>query len=209
VATLGPSPVSVIRSLQDLGCPCVMGNHDAFLLEPGLVDAYTEAPEIVEAVRWCRARLSGEELNLLRAYVPEIELSLDADLELLCVHGSPGSHSDDLLATTPAEELDRLLGGHHAAVIACGHTHIQMLRQHRGALIVNPGSVGFPFKEHVSGRAPELLLHAEYAIVEASRGGVSVDLRRAPLDTEALRRAAQASDSPLRGYLLQQYARMR
>jgi hypothetical protein len=104
-----------------------------------------------------------------------------------------------------------MLGGHDAAMMACGHTHIQMLRQHRGTLIVNPGSVGFPFKEHVQGRAPELLAHAEYALVEIDRdrGGISVDLRRVPLELDALRDAARASDSPLRGYLLQQYARWR
>lgn len=206
VATLGPSPGPVIRLLEQIGCPCVLGNHDAFLLDPGLVDSYTEAPEIVEAVRWCRARLSGEQLDHLRSFTPEIDLTLDAGLELLCCHGSPRSHSEDLLATTPAGSLDRLLAGHGAALVACGHTHIQMLRQHKGTLIVNPGSVGFPFKEHVQGRPPELLAHAEYAIVETGRGAISVDLRRIPLDTDALREASEASDCPLRGYMLQQYA---
>ena len=33
VATLGPHPESVLQTLRDLGCPCIQGNHDAFLLE--------------------------------------------------------------------------------------------------------------------------------------------------------------------------------
>lgn len=204
VATLGPRPGPVIEMLRELGCPCVLGNHDAFLLDPGLAEAYTEAPEIVEAVRWCRAQLSEEQLDHLRSFMPVIELP-DAGSGLLCFHGSPRSHTDDLLATTTPEELDRMLGGHDAAVMACGHTHIQMLRQHRGTLIVNPGSVGFPFKEHVGGRPPELLPHAEYAVIETSGGALGVDLRRVSLEIDALREAAAACDSPLRGYMLQQY----
>jgi predicted phosphodiesterase len=81
-----------------------------------------------------------------------------------------------------------------------------MLRQHRGALLVNPGSVGLPFKEYVAGRPPTLLDHAEYATIEAERGEVSVTLRRVPLDRGALRASVSSSDNPLRGMLLQQYA---
>jgi predicted phosphodiesterase len=113
---------------------------------------------------------------------------------------------EDLLATTAPAELDQLLAGHSATVMAGGHTHIPMLRQHRGILIVNPGSVGLPFKEFVGGQTPTLLSHAEYATVEASNSAVNVTLRRVPLNKNALRAAVAACDNPLRGMLLQQYA---
>ena len=77
-------------------------------------------------------------------------------------------------------------------MLAGGHTHIQMLRQHRGMLLVNPGSVGLPFKEYVAGRAPTLLDHAEYATVDASHGGVSVTLRRVPVDRAGAARRGRA-----------------
>lgn len=32
VATLGPRPGATIQTLRDLACPCIQGNHDAFLL---------------------------------------------------------------------------------------------------------------------------------------------------------------------------------
>ncbi len=90
--------------------------------------------------------------------------------------------------------------------MAGGHTHLQMLRQHRGMLIVNPGSVGLPFKEFVGGQTPTVLSHAEYATVEANTSALNVNLRRVPLDKNALREAVAACDNPLRGMLLQQYA---
>jgi len=206
VATLGPRPAAVIERLRDLGCPCILGNHDAFLLDPDLIHTYTEVPVVVEAVDWCRHRLSDADLDFLGTFLPRLELSLDAQCKALLFHGSPRSHMEDLLATTSPDELDRALAGQEAAVMAGGHTHIQMCRQHRGTLLVNPGSVGAPFKEVAGGRPPTILAHAEYATVEATGGAVSVNLRRVPLDRRALREAVAACDNPLRGMLLEQYA---
>lgn len=206
VATLGPRPGAVIQMLRAHGYACILGNHDAFMLDPQLIHTYTEAPVIVDAVDWCRQRLSADELDFLRSFQPSLDISLDAQATLLLFHGSPRSHMEDLLATTAPDELDRLLDGRRATVMAGGHTHIQMLRQHRGTLLVNPGSVGMPFKEYVFGRTPTLLDHAEYATVEAQDGRVTVTLRRVPLDKRALRAAISACDNPLRGMLLQQYA---
>src|SRR6185503_21007890 len=129
VATLGPHPNAVIQTLRDMGCPCIKGNHDDFLLDPKLIHSYTEAPVVVDAVDWCRAQWSADELDFLRGFRATMEIDLDGRNKLLLFHGSPHSHMDDLLATTPPEELDRLLGGNQAPVMAGGHTHVQMLRQ--------------------------------------------------------------------------------
>ena len=90
---------------------------------------------------------------------------------------------------------------------AGGHTHLQMLRQHRGALVVNPGSVGMPFVEAPVAGPPRIMAHAEYAIVDGGDGGaVAVELKRVPLDRAALRAQAAACDFPLRDWLVAQYA---
>jgi predicted phosphodiesterase len=196
----------VIRTLRDLGCPCILGNHDAFLIEPELVAEYTKAKVIVEAIDWCRAQLTPDDLAFVRTFARELELPLGGDRRLLLYHGSPESNVQDVLATTTDAELDELLAGRTAAVMAGGHTHIQMLRQHRGTLLVNPGSVGLPFKEYVAGGPPTVLAHAEYAIVEGREDGVGVDLRRVALDRETLRNAAADSDVPMRHLLMRQYS---
>lgn len=206
VATLGPSPRAVIEILRERGCACIMGNHDEFLIDPALIRSYSKEKPVTDAVEWCRGELGREDLDFVRGFERTRQIPLDQRSTLFVFHGSPRSNMVDILATTSADQLDDMLVGADATVMACGHTHLQMLRQHRGTLVVNPGSVGLPFKEYVSGRAPTVLAHAEYATVEAADGRVSVSLHRVPLDVRALREAAQASDVPLRDLLMQQYS---
>jgi putative phosphoesterase len=201
VATLGPEPGRVLETLAARGARCVRGNHDTFLVEPETLAAYTSAPTIVDTIAWCRDRLSAAELAQIQAFPPHLALPLGDGTTLLACHGSPRSATDDLLATTPGEGVDAMLAGVETAVVACGHTHLQLLRQHRGRLLVNPGSVGLPFAEFTGGRTPTLLPHAEYAVVETAAGGVSVSLHRVPVDRAAQRAALAGFDAPLRGFL--------
>lgn len=206
VATLGPQPNVVIQMLRDRRCRSILGNHDEFMLDPELIHTYTEVPVIVDAVDWCRARLRDDEVEWLRGFHDSLEIPLDGNATLFLFHGTPRSNMEDLLATTPPDTVDEMLSGNRATVMAGGHTHIQMMRQHRGLLIVNPGSVGLPFKEYVAGRAPTLLGHAEYAMVESKAGNVEVQLHRVPVDRRAMADAIAATDNPLREGLLHEYA---
>src|SRR6187402_363025 len=206
VATLGPRPREVLGRLAELGCICILGNHDEFMLDERLIRTYSEVPIVVEAVDWCRAELSRADLNFIASFTRRFELRLNDSGSLLLFHGTPESNMTDLLATTPAERVDELLGRRRATVMAGGHTHIQMLRQHRGTLIVNPGSVGLAFKEHAAGKVPVLLPHAEYAVIEAVNGDVAVSLRRVALDKTELREAAAAVQHPLKNWMLEMYS---
>jgi putative phosphoesterase len=206
VVTLGPRPREVLGRLAELGCICILGNHDEFMLDERLTRSYSEAPIIIEAVDWCRAQLSAAELKFIASFSRRFELKLNNSGSLLLFHGTPASNTTDLLATTPAEQVDELLGARRATVMAGGHTHLQMLRQHRGTLLVNPGSVGLAFKEYAAGKVPILLPHAEYAVVEAMDGDIAVSLRRVPLDKADLREAAGTAPHPLKAWMMQQYS---
>jgi len=205
-ATLGPDPKRVLDTLREVGCACILGNHDEFLLDAELIHRYTEAPIIRDAVNWCRDQLSSDDFDFVRTFLTRLVIPLENGSKLLLFHGSPRSHMEDILATTPSSELDGMLDGHTATVMAGGHTHVQMLRQHHGMLLVNPGSVGMPFRDYVNGRQPVILPHAEFAIVTSERTGVEVSLQRVAVDKAALRDAVRPSTAPLRDMLLAQYA---
>ena len=200
VATLGPAPCNAIQMLRNLNCHCILGNHDAFMTHPEQIRSYTSDPLVVNAVAWCRNQLSTDDLAFIRTFKPCIELA-DASGTLLCFHGSPQNHTQDILSTTPAGDLDDMLEGNSADVMACGHTHIQMLRQHKGMLILNPGSVGLPFKEYVAGCKPTLLEHAEYAVIEMTPAHTDIKLRRISYDREAFKKAVERCDDPIRKLL--------
>jgi putative phosphoesterase len=205
VATLGATPAAAVDIVRDLGCRCIMGNHDEFLIDAALIHTYTESPEVVAGVDWAREQLDSHHLDFLGTFEPTIELELEMDIKAVLFHGSPHSHMDDIRATTSAEDIDHLLGDYDADLMAGGHTHVQMLRQHRGTLVINPGSVGMPFKDFVPETGPVLMLHAEYGIVDVANGVLSVDLRRVAVDIDELKQAAADCDSPLGEFIRSLY----
>jgi predicted phosphodiesterase len=206
VATLGPEPERVLELMHDSNAICILGNHDEFMLRPELVAEYTQIPVLVEAIDWCRARLSAASLDFIRSFRATYDLPLCDGQQLLAFHGTPSSNTMDLLATTEPALVEEWVGTATGTVLTGGHTHLQMLRQHRGRLLVNPGSVGMPFKEYVAGAPPEVLPHAEYAIVEADAASVSVCLQRVALDKASLQSSVRAVDYPLAAFLSKAYA---
>ncbi len=206
VATLGPKPREVIGRLRELGCPCILGNHDAFMLDEQLIHSYTEAQVVVDAVTWCRSQLRDADIEFLASFVNTLEMNV-GNSKVYLYHGTPHSHMVELLADSPGEMLDRELSEVDADVYAGGHTHLQMLRQHRGRWVLNPGSVGMPFRESAHGKAPTILPHAEYAIVSDEQGTSTVSLHRLPIDPAVLfAQAASAPDNPITADLKRSYS---
>ena len=206
VATLGIAPAEVVARLRQLGCRCVRGNHEDYLIDPALHDQHTQGEAVREAIDWCRAQLSAAELDFLAGFEAGFEVPLGAGKRLMLYHGTPSSNTINLLPELPIEQFDQLLGARRSEVMAGGHTHVQMLRQHRGTLVVNPGSVGAPFREYPIDAPPVIMPHAEYASLDIYADQISVNLHRVALDPQVMRSAILASSNPLAPALLAPYA---
>lgn len=204
VATLGPFPREVIQRLREENIRCILGNHDEFMLDAGLIHTYTEAPPVVEAVAWCRSVLSADDLDYLRSATRTLSLDLDG-VDTLLVHGTPRSHMEEVLATTPDAELATRIGDARPAILAGGHTHLQLLRRFDGMTLVNPGSVGAPFAGVPVGGRPRILPHAEYATIDAVNGAFSVALHHLPLSLADLHAQARRSEHPMAAWLMAAY----
>jgi putative phosphoesterase len=205
VATLGVAPAEVLEILKEQGCPCIAGNHDDYVLGGALEDGHAATDVLRDAILWCRDVLSRPQLEFVRTFEEGLTLPLGKHHTLQLFHGSPSSNLVNLLPETSPSQLDSLLGEARSAVMAGGHTHIQMLRQHHGSLLINPGSVGAPFREYPVDAPPIILPHAEYAIVEARGPDINVMMQRVALDRVALARAAAASKNPIASDLAQAY----
>lgn len=199
IATIGPQPNAVIARMRELGYLCAIGNHESWLLDLNLLDKLKGAPAwFVESIRWCATQLSGDDLDFFRSFPPTIKLALDEEVSLLGFHGSPNSDLESIYPMTPPEELEKLLAGHTARVLAGAHTHAQMLRQHKGMLIINPGSVGIPFDQAPTRGPIKFHPWAEYAILNSVNGKLSADLRRVSIDLDRVKSALTDSQHPAR-----------
>jgi predicted phosphodiesterase len=192
----GAQPVEAVELVRGLGCPVVRGNWDEYFVD-GFPPPESElASLLVDIGRWCAEQLDEGQRAYLAGLEPVVELDLGRaqGLRLLAFHGSPSSSEDWIFATTGEDELARMLGGFAAPLMAGGHTHFQMLRRHDEALIVNPGSVGLPFRRP----APVMRIcpWAEYGVLSVQDGGLSVELRRTAFDVDELRRLIAGSGMP-------------
>ena len=182
---VGPRPAQSLARVLALRCPIVKGNWDDWFCE-GIPPSDEEVGrKLVEIGEWWAKQLSDDDLASMRAFEPTVELDLGGGETALCFHGSPSSHMDAIFSVTPDETLARFLGDTRQRVLACGHTHVQMLRRYDHAVVVNPGSVGLPFSDW----APQTIRiapWAEYGILGCENGRLSVELRRTSYDVAAL-----------------------
>jgi predicted phosphodiesterase len=116
-------------------------------------------------------------------------------MDLLCYHGSPRSCHDVISATTPEAEVEPMLDGRRATILAGGHWHFQMLRRYRDMILLNPGSAGLAYDvlDDDTVRVPP---RAEYALVRSDGTRLAIDLRRVPYDRDATLRAMFARGMP-------------
>jgi predicted phosphodiesterase len=211
VGSLGPQPHEVLDRLRRLRYPVLLGNTDAWLLKPPTVEEKdSENLRIMYAINaWNVEQLTFEDRTYLQTFPPLLELSLDEKNTLLCYHGSPSSFDDVIAATTPAVDVKRMLAGYFATSMVGGHTHIQMIRSYEDARIINVGSIGLP---GVNAGSPELPMNhdvhwAEYGILSVEGGRLSIDLRRTPLNMEAVLRAATDAGMPHLEWWMQKWER--
>ncbi len=197
VAATGPQPGEVVRRLRELNCPVVMGNTDDHVLTPSEPESDDEnTVRIREIDQWSAAQLASDERAFVASFAPTVTLPLADGGSLLCYHGSPRSYNDLVLPTTTTEDLDTLLGETTATVFAGGHTHQQMLRRHRTALVLNPGSVGLPMDRVPPGPGTRNPSWAEFAVLTCGDGDLRIELRRVRFDVAALLAAARQSGMP-------------
>jgi putative phosphoesterase len=191
----GPRANDALGRIRRLGCPVIMGNWDAWSIG-GMPEPNLPVEEKLYAIGGYWAdRLSNDERDFIRSFVPTLEIELDANRKLLCFHGSPTSFDHWIVATTPDADVAAMLDGFAAPVMAGGHTHLQMLRRYSDMLVVNPGSVGMPF-ELWSQEEVRIAPRAEYAVLTTSDGRLAVDLRRTSYDVEAHLRLGMQSGMP-------------
>ena len=199
VAATGPRPHATLGRFRERGWPVLLGNADAWLLDPRDPDPRDDDPflrQVRELDRWCAEKLDKDDRAYLRSLPKTLRVELGEAGGLLCFHGSPRSFNELLVATTPDDDLDAALQGTSAKLLAGGHSHQPLLRRHRERLLLNPGSVGIPYERVDAGRITRTPPWAEYALVRWRGASVELSWRRVPLDNDRVIADYRASGMP-------------
>jgi predicted phosphodiesterase len=200
VASGGVDPRGTLDLLR--GCPeifTIRGNHERQLLA-------LPAAAMSRSDQLAHASLTSEDRDWLAA-LPAIA---EPSPGVLAFHGAPDDDlayllqtvdQDGLREATDAEVAERLgasLGQH--SLFLCGHTHLQRSRLlPNGALVVNPGSVGWPayqderpYPHKIESGSP----HARYSIVEQTDHGWRATEHAIDYDIEEAAALAEHNQRP-------------
>lgn len=190
-------PLETAKYLRAEGWLTIAGNHERQLLtlgpgERGLSDEYAYS------------QLTAEELDWFRTFPAAVQLTSEV---FLC-HGTPGNDNEYFLESVAGNsaqlaslpEIDARLGDQASTVVACGHTHVpRSVRNGRGQLLVNPGSVGLPAFFHDDPRPHSVQTgspDARYAILERGPSGWTVHHFTVPYDHRSMAALARERDRP-------------
>jgi len=195
VAQGGPQPRECVDILRELGCPCVYGNSDDFLITLDLGAEPVEDDErrerLLETARWSQERLGADGLEFLGGFEPTVEVDVGST-QLVCCHATPQSNEDVILPDTPRADAERMIGNPSADAVAAGHVHLQWLRRFSNLLWFCVGSVGLVYEHKEPIDDVPFLPWCEYAVFSEA----GADFRRIPFDVDELLAAARANDFP-------------
>ena len=181
----GPMPHETMACLIDLDIPTrfLSGNGDREVLAQIDGDESSAIPAAYrESMRWVAAQLSADDARVLCSWPPTIRLNMPTlGGDVLFCHATPRNDVDIFTRLTAEERLEAIFAPADAAVVVCGHTHMQFDRMIGSTRVINAGSVGMPFGEP---GAYWLLL------------GRDVELRRTTYDLEAAAERIRAAAYP-------------
>jgi putative phosphoesterase len=144
----GPMPRETLDRVLDLAPPTefIRGNGDRVVLDcSGGVDSREVPEEFREVIRWNAAQLSERHRAALAAWPATTRLNLPGIGATLFCHATPRNDTEIFTRSTRDEMLAPIFAAEEAAIVVCGHTHMQFDRRIGATRVVNAGSVGMPF----------------------------------------------------------------
>jgi predicted phosphodiesterase len=157
----GPMPRESLQRLLDLDLPVrfIHGNGErSVLAQMGGIEGREVTywgtvsgralPEPDRAnMRWSAEQLHPEYQPVLARWPMTLRFPIEGLGDVLFCHGTPRSETEVITRLTAEGRLLPLFDPLGAAVVVCGHTHMQFDRMVGSTRVVNAGSVGSPHGE--------------------------------------------------------------
>jgi len=142
----GPNPREVTKFVAQSGWTLLRGNHEDYVIRQSQ-DALTQ--NVTDYYNWLPARWTA---NLTRDFVelvkqlPIATTLIGPDKLLVTIaHGSKRSNDEGFFPGTPEAKAREMIGDDPPGLLCVGHSHLPLVRRINSTLLVNVGSVGFPF----------------------------------------------------------------
>jgi predicted phosphodiesterase len=145
----GPMPRECLERLLEMPTPTrfISGNCEREALTLAAGNASSRLPESVQAaLRWAAEQLAPDLIAAVAGWPATSRLSHESLGDVLFCHATPRNDSEIFTRLTPEAQLRPVFERADAAIVVCGHTHMQFDRQVGATRVVNAGSVGMPFQ---------------------------------------------------------------
>ena len=147
-AVLGPMPRETLEYLLAAQIPVqfIQGNCEREMLVQLAGEEPTTVPSAFrELMRWVGDQLLPEQQRLIASWPVALQLEIPGLGDVLFCHATPRSDTETFTRHTPEDRLRPIFDGIDAAMVICGHTHMQFDRTIGRMRVINAGSVGMPF----------------------------------------------------------------
>ena len=144
----GPMPRETLARLLAFEIPVrfIQGNGDRVVLAHLSGRSTPEVPErFREGIRWSAAQLGRDEARVMASWPETLRMEIPPLGDVLFCHATPRNDIEIFTRLTDDAHLRPIFDGLRAALVVCGHTHMQFDRMVGATRVVNAGSVGMPF----------------------------------------------------------------
>ena len=171
----GPMPRETLDAIRHIDIPVefLRGNGEVAVLQQLAGQTPAAVPEAFRPIiEWTAQQLAPGDQPFLQSWPQTLRSNVQGVGEVLFCHATPRNENEIFTRLTPDDRLHEVFNNSGAAVVICGHTHMQFDRTIGGVRVVNAGSVGMPFGAPAAYWlliGPDIQLrHTDYDLAEAA-----------------------------------------
>lgn len=178
----GPSPNEVIERVRNEAIMCTLGASDEQIAFEFARNREKRQGVADETLEWTRTVIEPKHVDFLRNLPAQSRLNTPYG-RLRYFHGTLRSPSERLNLNQPPPKLMRILEEARCTILACGNTHVPVVKRTPAGWIINPGSVGLSLNGEPG--ADYALVNIEEEQVEVKTGKVEYDFAAVAFDIVA------------------------
>lgn len=139
----GPDPAACLDLVLERSSDILIGNTDRDIVDSGASD-----PDLghkkADSIAWTREQLGQGRIDTLASLAFEVDVTAPDGTTLKIVHANPHDLDRHIFPDMADADLDELVGGLDAVMLAFGHLHIPFTRKFGELTLVNIAAAGLP-----------------------------------------------------------------